>query len=154
PNGSPRARRASPLMSSHLPVTMLANGHKAPLFRRPLTTRCLGLEGRRKGTARQVTSRCPRSSIASMLATTYMHLNFHKVDLLELIVRMSALTGKNFLVDEKVRGQVTLIAPQPVTRAEAYHLLLTALAMQGFTVVARGPLHTIVPSRDAKISPL
>src|SRR5215471_10848899 len=53
------------------PVTMLANGHKAPLFSRPLTTRCLGLEGRRKGAARQVTSRCPRSPIAYMLATSY-----------------------------------------------------------------------------------
>src|SRR5215471_7245995 len=45
------------------PVTMLANGHKAPLFLRPLTPRCLCLEGRRKGTAGQVTSRCPRSPI-------------------------------------------------------------------------------------------
>ena len=54
------------------PVTMLANGHKAPMFSRPLTTRCLCLEGRRKGTTRQVTSRCPRSPIAYMLATSYL----------------------------------------------------------------------------------
>src|SRR5215471_21427455 len=52
------------------PVTMLANGHKAPRFSRPLTTRCLCLEGRRKGAARQVTSRCPRSPIAYILATS------------------------------------------------------------------------------------
>ena len=52
------------------PVTMRANGHKAPLFSRPLTTRCLCLEGRLKGTTRQVTSRCPRSPIVYMLATS------------------------------------------------------------------------------------
>src|SRR5262249_39675878 len=54
------------------PVTMRANGHKAPRFSRPLTTRCLCLEGRLQGTARQVTSRCPRSPIAAMLATSYI----------------------------------------------------------------------------------
>jgi general secretion pathway protein D len=49
---------------------------------------------------------------------------------------------------------VTLIAPQPVTREEAYNIFLTALAMQGFTVVSRGPISTIMPSQDAKTSPL
>ena len=49
---------------------------------------------------------------------------------------------------------MTLIAPQPVTRAEAYQIFLAALAMQGFTVVSQGPISTIVPLRDAKTSPL
>jgi hypothetical protein len=83
-----------------------------------------------------------------------IQLNFRNVDILQMITLMSELTGKNFLVDDKVRGKVTLIAPQPVTRAEAYHIFLAALAMQGFTVVSQGPISTIVPSRDAKTSPL
>lgn len=83
-----------------------------------------------------------------------IHLNFRNVDILQMITLMSELTGTNFLVDSKVRGTVTLIAPQPVTRAEAYQIFLTALAMQGFTVVSQGPISTILPSRDAKTSPL
>jgi type II secretory pathway component GspD/PulD (secretin) len=83
-----------------------------------------------------------------------IHLNFRDVDILQMITLMSELTGKNFLVDDKVRGKVTLIAPQPVTRAEAYNIFLTALAMQGFTVVSRGPISTIMPSQDAKTAPL
>ena len=71
-----------------------------------------------------------------------------------MITLMSELTGRNFLVDDKVRGRMTLIAPQPVTRAEAYQIFLAALAMQGFTVVSQGPISTIVPLRDAKTSPL
>jgi general secretion pathway protein D len=71
-----------------------------------------------------------------------------------MITLMSELTGRNFLVDDKVRGHITLIAPQPVTRAEAYQIFLAALAMQGFTVVSQGPISTIVPLRDAKTSPL
>jgi general secretion pathway protein D len=83
-----------------------------------------------------------------------VHLNFRNVDILQLITLMSELTGRNFLVDDKVRGRITLIAPQPVTRAEAYQIFLAALAMQGFTVVSQGPISTIVPLRDAKTSPL
>ena len=48
-----------------------------------------------------------------------IHLNFRNVDILQMITLMSELTGMNFLVDDKVRGHITLIAPQPVTRAEA-----------------------------------
>ena len=83
-----------------------------------------------------------------------IHLNFHNVEILQMIALMSELTGRNFLVDDKVRGRMTLIAPQPVTRAEAYQIFLAALAMQGFTVVSQGPINKILPSRDAKTSPL
>ena len=83
-----------------------------------------------------------------------IRLNFRDVDIRQMITLMSELTGKNFLVGDKVRGKVTLIAPQPVTREEAYQIFLTALAMQGFTVVSRGPIHTILPAQDAKTSPL
>ena len=83
-----------------------------------------------------------------------VYLNYRNVDILQMISVMSELTGRNFLVDDKVRGRVTLIAPRPVTRTEAYQIFLAALAMQGFTVVSQGPISTIVPLRDAKTSPL
>jgi type II secretory pathway component GspD/PulD (secretin) len=83
-----------------------------------------------------------------------IHLNFRNIDILQMITLMGELTGRNFLVDDKVRGRMTLIAPQPVTRAEAYQIFLAALAMQGFTIVSQGPISTIIPSRDAKTSPL
>ena len=83
-----------------------------------------------------------------------IHLNFRNVDILQMIALMSELTGRNFLLDDKVRGRMTLIAPQPVTRAEAYQIFLSALAMQGFTVVSQGPISKILPLRDAKTSPL
>jgi len=83
-----------------------------------------------------------------------IHLNFRNVDILQMITLMSELTGRNFLVDDKVRGRMTLIAPQPVTHAEAYQIFLSALAMQGFTVVSQGPISKILPLRDAKTSPI
>jgi general secretion pathway protein D len=81
-------------------------------------------------------------------------LNFKDVDVLQIIDLMSELTGKNFLVDEKVRGKVTVIAPRPVSLDEAYNVFLSILEVQGFTIVPQGPIIKIIPSREVKESPL
>ena len=67
---------------------------------------------------------------------------------------MSELTGKNFLIDDKVRGKITIVAPNPVTPDEAYQVFLSILEIQGFTVVPQGPIIKIIPSRDVKDSPI
>jgi general secretion pathway protein D len=73
---------------------------------------------------------------------------------MQIINLISDLTGKNFLVDEKVRGKVTVIAPKPVTLEEAYNVFLSILEVQGFTVVPQGPITKIIPSREVKENPL
>jgi general secretion pathway protein D len=73
---------------------------------------------------------------------------------MQIINLMSELTGKNFLVDDKIRGKVTIIAPKPVTLDEAYQVFLSVLEIQGFTVVTQGPIIKIVPSREVKERPL
>ncbi|MEE8305285.1 MAG: type II secretion system secretin GspD [Candidatus Tectomicrobia bacterium] len=85
---------------------------------------------------------------------TTVHLNFKDADILQIINLMSELTGKNFLVDEKVRGKVTIIAPKPVSLDEAYQVFLSILEIQGFAVVPQGPIIKIVPSREVKGRPL
>lgn len=81
-------------------------------------------------------------------------MNFKDVDIMQIINLMSDLTGKNFLVDEKVRGKVTVIAPRPVSIGEAYNVFLSILEIQGFTVVPQGSIIKIIPSREVKESPL
>lgn len=81
-------------------------------------------------------------------------LNFKDVDLRQIIDLMSDLTKKNFLVDEKVRGKVTIISPRPVSSDEAYNIFLSILEVQGFTVVPQGSIHKIIPAREVKESPL
>jgi general secretion pathway protein D len=83
-----------------------------------------------------------------------VHLNFKDADILQIINLMSELTGRNFLIDEKVRGKVTIIAPQPVSLDEAYQVFLSILEIQGFTIVQQGPINKIVPSREVKERPL
>ncbi|GIX49502.1 MAG: hypothetical protein KatS3mg131_3713 [Candidatus Tectimicrobiota bacterium] len=83
-----------------------------------------------------------------------VYLNFRDADLLQIINLMSELTGKNFLVDEKVRGKVTIIAPKPVSLDEAYQVFLSILEIQGYAVVPQGPIIKIVPAREVKERPL
>ena len=102
--------------------------------------------------ARLGEDRAPGVSPAS--STQNILLNFKDVDLRQIIDLMSDLTQQNFLIDEKVRGKVTIISPRPVSRAEAYNIFLSILEVQGFTVVPQGPIHKIVPSREVKERPL
>jgi general secretion pathway protein D len=101
--------------------------------------------------ARQPSERRPTSQ---QEATDGILMNFKDVDIMQIINLMSDLTGKNFLVDEKVRGKVTVIAPRPVSLGEAYNVFLSILEIQGFTVVPQGPIIKIIPSREVKESPL
>jgi len=57
--------------------------------------------------------------------------NLRNADIVQVINLISELTGKSFLVDDKVRGKVTIIAPTEVTLDEAYQIFLSVLEIQG-----------------------
>jgi len=77
-------------------------------------------------------------------------INFDNADLRTVIKFISELTGKNFLVDDKVKGTVTIISPTDITVDEAYHVFLSVLEMKGFTVVEAGKVLKVVPSAEAR----
>src|SRR5262249_37777672 len=77
-------------------------------------------------------------------------LNFQDVDIQVLARFVSELTKKIFIVEEKVRGKVTVISPTKVTPDEAYTIFQSVLQVKGFTTVPSGNIVKIMPSRDAK----
>lgn len=77
-------------------------------------------------------------------------MNFQDVDIPVLARFVSELTNRNFIVDEKVRGKVTVISPTKVTPTEAYAIFQSVLQVKGFTTVPSGDIVKIVPSKDAK----
>src|SRR3990170_4657673 len=79
-------------------------------------------------------------------------LDFNNVDLQTFVKFISELTGKNFVLDEKVQGKVTVISPAKISVDEAYQVFLTALDLKGFTAVTENKVIKIFPSRDAKQS--
>ncbi|MBG6070980.1 general secretion pathway protein D [Polaromonas sp. CG_9.7] len=64
---------------------------------------------------------------------------------------MATLTGRNVVVDPRVKGTITLTTERPVSPALAYTQFLAILRLQGFTVVNSAGLDKIVPEADAKL---
>ena len=73
--------------------------------------------------------------------------NLQDADLAELVNHISGLTGRRFIYGPKVRQiKATVVAPQPVTLAEAYQAFLSILEQNGMTVVPHGRFLKIVDS--------
>ncbi|MBI1819247.1 MAG: hypothetical protein HYR81_02825, partial [Nitrospirae bacterium] len=75
-------------------------------------------------------------------------LDFNNVDLPVLVKFFSELTGKNFVIDEKVRGKVTVFSPTKMTIPKAYEVFLSVLDMKGFTTVQSGDVVQILPTTE------
>ncbi|MFC4299551.1 type II secretion system secretin GspD [Castellaniella hirudinis] len=78
-------------------------------------------------------------------------LNFQEAELGSVVRALARYTGRNFVVDPRVRGQLTLVSDTPVDADTAYAMLLGALRMQGFAVVEVGGVSRVVPEADAKL---
>ena len=77
-------------------------------------------------------------------------MNFQDVDISVLAKFISEITGKNFVLDESVRGKVSIVSPTKVTPEQAYSIFKSVLQLKGFTTVGAGPVIKIVPSRDVR----
>ena len=80
----------------------------------------------------------------------FISIDFNNVDINILIKFMSELTGKNFVVDRRVRGNVTIISPSRISVSEAYKVFESVLEVHGFATVKAGKVIKIIPSPDAR----
>ena len=85
-----------------------------------------------------------------MDVSKYVTIDFNDVDIRVFIKFISELTGKNFVIDKRVRGKVTIISPKKISIREAYKVFESVLEVHGFSVVPSGDITKVVPSRDAK----
>lgn len=76
-------------------------------------------------------------------------IDFDNVDITIFIKFISELTGKNFVVDKAVRGNVTVISPRKISVREAYKVFESVLEVHGFSAIPSGDIIKIVPSREA-----
>ncbi|MBW2466505.1 MAG: type II secretion system secretin GspD [Deltaproteobacteria bacterium] len=80
----------------------------------------------------------------------YVTIDFEDVDINLFIKYISELTGKNFIIDKAVRGNVTIVSPTKISIDEAYKVFESVLEVQGFTSVPAGTITKIVPAADAR----
>lgn len=71
--------------------------------------------------------------------------NLKDVDIHTLINEVAKETKKNFVIDPKVKGKVTIISNYPLSADEFYQAFLAVLAVNGFTAVPSGPVVKIIP---------
>ena len=77
-------------------------------------------------------------------------LNFVNADIPSVIKAVGELTGKNFVINPRVKGTVMITSARAVPRSQVYPILLAALRMQGFTAIEGRDVVKIVPEAEAK----
>ncbi|ARP94381.1 type II secretion system secretin GspD [Bordetella genomosp. 13] len=98
------------------------------------------------------------SSCALPVQTAYaqqsdnrVSLNFVDTDIPAVLRALSVFTQRNFLVDPRVKGKITLVSERPVGRDQALAMLTGALRMQGFAIVDVDGVTRVVPEADGKL---
>jgi general secretion pathway protein D len=78
-------------------------------------------------------------------------LNFVDTDIPAVLRALSLFTQRNFLVDPRVKGKLTLVSDRPVDSGQALAMLTGALRLQGFAIVDVDGVTRVVPEADAKL---
>ena len=80
----------------------------------------------------------------------FITMDFQDVDIGVLVKFIGEITGKNFVMDERVQGKVTVVSPTRITPDEAYQVFQAVLQVKGFTTVPSGAVVRIIPTKEAK----
>jgi general secretion pathway protein D len=78
-------------------------------------------------------------------------LNFANAEIEAVARTMGAITGRNVVVDPRVKGTMSLSTERPVTPQAAFNQFVATLRLSGFTVVESAGLYKVVPEADAKL---
>jgi len=81
-------------------------------------------------------------------------LNLKDADIRALISTVSKFTGKNFIIDPRVKAKVTVISAHTLTPEAVYEVFLSILQVHGYAAVPTGSVIKIVPEVNAKQGPL
>jgi len=79
-------------------------------------------------------------------------LNFSDVDIATMVKFISDLTGKNFVMDDRVKGKISVYSPSKLSSDEAFSVFTSVLELKGFTIVPAGKVYKIIPTAQAKQS--
>jgi len=77
-------------------------------------------------------------------------LNLKGVDINVLIETVSRITGRNFVVDPRIKGTATVVTGRDMSDEELYETFLSVLQVHGFAVVETGNITKIIPNNIAK----
>lgn len=138
---APEAARAQPLRTAQASRAVGGDKRAAPLSA--------------QADAGQKTSDTPAANVPpgkpAAAAQEGVLLNFVDADIPAVLRVLAKFTGKQFLVDPRVKGTLTLVSQGPVAPDAAYGMLLGALRMQGYAAVDVAGGTRVMPEADAKL---
>jgi general secretion pathway protein D len=79
--------------------------------------------------------------------------NYKDADIRQVIEAVGAVTGKNFVLDPRVKAQVTMLSSAPMTPEAFYEAFLSILSVYGFVAVPSGDIVKILPDANARQVP-
>ena len=157
PSAAPPAAPA-PVRRAAAPAVRLRRAAAAPCHAAPPPARPAPSAARRRH-RRTAAARGARRRRRSAAAATepkpdekLITMNFQDVDLDALVKFISEITGRNFILDDRVKGKVTIISPGKISVDEAYAVFQSVLQVKGFTTVPSGAVIKILPAQEAKSS--
>jgi len=90
--------------------------------------------------------------LSTQVAAQAVTFNLKDADITAVIGTVSEITGRNFIVDPRVKGKVTIISSRPMEKEEIYQVFLSVLEVYGFAAVPEGKAIKIIPAANAKQS--
>ena len=76
--------------------------------------------------------------------------NLRNADIRAVITEVSRVTGKNFLIDPRVQGKISIVSGSPMSDKELYQVFLSMLQVSGFSAIPSGDIIKIIPNIDAR----
>jgi len=78
-------------------------------------------------------------------------LNFNNAEIESVARTIAVVTGRDVVVDPRVKGTMNLVTDRPITPANALNQFAAALRLQGFAIVDADGLYKVVPEAEAKL---
>ena len=76
--------------------------------------------------------------------------NLRNADIRAVIAEVSRVTGKNFVIDPRVQGKISIVSSTPMSNEELYQVFLSVLQVSGYAAIPNGEIIKIIPNIDAK----
>ena len=79
-----------------------------------------------------------------------VRINMNNAEIRSVIQWVAEKTNKNFIIDPRVKGRISVLSNQPMSMDQAYQVFLTALDVYGFAAVESGNNVKIIPNAQAR----
>ena len=76
--------------------------------------------------------------------------NLKNADIRTVIAEVAQVTGKNFIIDPKVQGKISIVSSTPINNHELYQVFLSMLQVSGFAAIPSGNVIKIIPNIDSR----